>query len=656
MCGITGVYSRKVKVEAAWIKDITDVLKHRGPDDEGYLAINTTTDTLYKLSGADSKIKGPRIESFAYPVNLMLGHRRLSILDPSASGHQPMSNRDGSTWIIHNGEIYNYIEIRAELKGLGYTFSTNTDTEVLLYAYEAWGDECLSKFNGMWAFVIYDKKKNILFGARDRFGVRPLYFYNAADYFVFASEIKALVRLPFIKKEINQELVFDYLVTGWEESMQEVFFKNIFELEPAFAFSYDLSNAEFKKWPYYELTYIDEWAEFSEKSLQEYANLGKDMLFDAVKLRLRSDVPVGACLSGGLDSSALVSVIDRLLKNNTIAQVGERQKVFTASYNDSIDESGWARLVVEQTKTDWYRTHPKASEFLEDLEDLIYTQDMPFGSTSIYAQYRVMKLASESGIKVLLDGQGGDELFSGYKSNYVAYYMELLKGFHLGKIINELSCIKNSPVNLGYLGLNCAKFLGVLFLPGQLKPGAARLLAKENTYFNSDFWNAHKHRLDIVKGRAIASLNRMLYKYVTGLKLKTLLRYADRNSMRFSVELRSPFADDVNLIEYAFRIPSVYKIHNGFSKYALREMTSGLLPEKIRQRTDKVGFATPEYAWLNHARDELKDYITDDLSQFINVKELRKHWDGLMLSQSRGGITTLWRFINLAVWMKVYGL
>ncbi len=657
MCGIAGIHSLKGTINPAWIKKMADTLKHRGPDDEGYLSANTHTGTVCHFTGTDSKVDGLRIETSNHDGNLLLGHRRLSILDTSPVGHQPMGNRDGSPWIVYNGEVYNYIELKEELKSLGYSFRTHTDTEVLLAAYEAWGMKCLDRLNGMWAFVVYDKKKKLLFGARDRFGVKPLYYYRDEGFFAFASEIKALAGLPPVRTGVNPGAVFDYLVLGWEENKEEGFFKNIFELNPAFAFSYNLANAQLKTWQYYTLAYTDEWVTFDEKRLDDYAERTKEGISHAVALRLRSDVPVGSCLSGGLDSSTIVCLINGIIEKDAGTSVGERQKVFTASYRgDAIDESGWARLVVERTRTAWHQTFPQSQEFLHDLEDLVYVQDVPFGSTTIYAQYQVMRLARESGVRVLLDGQGGDELFTGYKSYYVAFYVEMLRRFRLADMIRELINIRNSPVSINYLASFLAKLAGAVALPGILKEAAVKASARENAYLNADFWHAHKHRLDMIKERVPASLNHILHGYITGLKLKTLLRYADRNSMRFSVESRTPFADDVNLIEFAFQIPSVYKIHNGWSKYLLRQAARGLLPEEIRQRKDKIGFATPEYRWLNETKDALKAYVTGDMREFVDAERMVRDWDHLVKNQSQSGITHLWRFINFAVWKKVYGM
>ncbi len=657
MCGIAGIYSLKEKPENSWILTMTNALKHRGPDDEGFLAVDLKNREICNLTNTDSKVSGRKIEGFEKTVNLLLGHRRLSILDTSSLGHQPMSNRDKTLWIVYNGEIYNYLELRKELKSIGYDFRTNTDTEVLLVAYEEWGERCLDRFNGMWSFVIYDSRKNILFGARDRFGTKPFYYFMDQKFFVFASEIKAILSLPFIMREINPKAVFDYLVFGFQEIEEEGFFKNIFELQPSFAFYYDLQSDVIKKWKYYTLAYTDKWEKFEERKLYEYKPVIRNLLFDAVALRLRSDVPVGSCLSGGIDSSTIVCIINKLLERDCIKQIGNRQRVFTSTYEvEAIDESKWAAMVVEQAQISWRRTVPKSNEFLLDLEDLIHTQDIPFGSTSIYAQYRVMRLAKESGIKVLLDGQGGDELFAGYHNHQGIFVLEMLKHFDITRFIEEWKSNENSPTNKKSLIVLLMKIIGARVLPIALKETALQKITKECNYINKDFWREYKFRLEAIKSKAKTSLNQMLYEYVTGSNLKTLLRYEDRNSMRFSIESRPPFADDVNLIEYIFQIPSSYKIYQGWSKYLLREVTKGILPEEIRTRKDKIGFATPEHSWLNEARYILREYITEDLDMFFNVRKMLDDWDILIKNQSENVVTNIWRFINLAVWKKVFAL
>lgn len=649
MCGIAGYFSSNFQ-DGKTIFSLTNAIKHRGPDDEGYLAVNTYSSQIYELIGDDSVVGGKHISDFDKKANLYLGHRRLSIIDPTPAGHQPMSNDDKTIWIVFNGEIYNYIEIRDELKSKGYVFKTATDTEVIIKSYEEWGFDCLQKFNGMWAFVIYDKEKQILFGARDRFGVKPLYYYIDDYSFAFASEIKALLKLPCYRKEINETAVFDYLVLNLEEYETESFFKNIMELKPSYYFIFNLRERKFLLKKYYHLIYDTHFHDFKEDEVKEYSTNVKKLIFDSVKIRLRSDVPIGTCLSGGLDSSTITCIIDNFLKKEEMDQIGSKQRVFTACYDDTqIDESKWAQIVVNNTNAKWFKTFPKAEELLNDLDDLVYYQEIPFGSTSIYAQYRVMKLAKENGVKVLLDGQGGDELFGGYHTYYKVYLAELISKGRLKIAINELKEIrKNGAEPLK----GVFKILLSPLVPGFLKNFLGRYKYPAYNFLNKDFAKKFKNRLFIEENSN--NLNEFLFKHITYLNLKTLLKYEDRNSMRFSIEARAPFADDINLIEYVFKIPSSYKIHNGWTKYLMRTAMDGVIPKEIQWRRDKIGFATPEQQWFIKNSHYLKSYLIKDLQCFLNIENIENVWDELIANKNVDFTRFVWRIINLNLWYRKF--
>jgi asparagine synthase (glutamine-hydrolysing) len=635
----------------------TDALKHRGPDDEGFLAIQSGGNRCVELIGPASQVPGAPLESFDGRATGFLGHRRLSIIDLSPAGHQPMPDSDEQYWIVFNGEIYNYQELRDELRQHGQRFRTDTDTEVLLNAYRQWGTQCLSRLNGMFAFAILDRRRNVVFGARDPFGVKPLYYWSDSGSFAFASEMKALVSLPFVERRINDVAAFDYLVLGRSQVGAESFFKGIHELLPASAFEYDLSSGCLKSWRYFELAVNRRYEPFDGSEMERHVHRVRNLITEAVRLRLRSDVPVGSCLSGGIDSSTVVGVVNALLEREPLSQVGDRQKVFTACYEDPrFDESRWARLMVEQTTTSWHRTFPSASGLRADLEDLVYAQDVPFGSTSIYAQYCVMQLARQNGVKVLLDGQGADELFTGYHPYYRAFFLELLRAFAVKDLAREFRGLRNAPVGAIDLIRSIGRSLGIGWSPGVLRARAVNMMRRETRYIEADFWHGHEDRLETVPKKPGWSLNDMLRDNMTGVTLRSLLRYEDRNSMKFSIESRTPFADDIPLITDVFAIPSVYKIHDGWSKYLLRQAAGGLLPGAISSRTDKVGFSTPEYQWMKDLRGDLKAYITDDLKPYVNVQRLHADWDTLIDSQARSGITHLWKFVNFAVWKQVYGV
>lgn len=648
MCGIAGFFNSTFD-DNKTITLMTNALRHRGPDDEGYIAVNTETLKITELIGNDSVVGGVNINDFKERANLFLGHRRLSIIDPTPAGHQPMANDNNSIWIIFNGEVYNYIEIRQELKNKGYHFKTSCDTEVIIKAYEEWGFECLHRFNGMWAFVIYDKRKNILFGARDRFGVKPLYYYLDDKHFAFASEIKALLKLPFYKKEVNETAVFDYLVLNLEEYEKESFFKNIYELKPANFFTFDLNTKKIHFEEYFKLDYFKTYEQYDERKFFEYSEVVKNLIFNSINLRLRSDVPIGTCLSGGLDSSTVVCVINDFLKKREIKQIGKTQKVFTACYEDkSVDESNWANIVVEHTNTEWFKTYPKAEDLFQDLEDLVYYQDIPFSSTSIYAQYRVMKLAKESNVKVLLDGQGGDELFGGYHIYYKVFLAELIKNGYFKTALNEYKEIKKS----GARPLEGAlKILLTPFIPSLFKDSFGKLKYPAFRYLNEDFAKKFANRVFVEENSN--NLNEFLQRHMTYLNLKTLLKYEDRNSMRFSIEARTPFADDTDLIEYVFKIPSSYKIHNGWTKYLMRKAMEGVLPKEIQWRRDKIGFATPEKKWLQDNKSFIKERISRSkiLKEICIIDNLLSDIDNGLLFRK---INLLWGFLNLALWYERY--
>jgi len=656
MCGIAGIASTKGGIEAAHIKAMADVLRHRGPDDEGYIAVGASSGEVCELIGPGSKVAGGDIRAFSKNAKVFLGHRRLSILDLSPAGHQPMPDSRRENWVVFNGEIYNYVELRDELCALGHVFRTKTDTEVLLAAYAEWGEACLQRFNGMWAFVIYDAKSNRLFGARDRFGVKPLYYIRNGPSFAFASEIKALLKLPDVRKKINDAAAFDYLAVGMEEGREEGLFEGIYELQPSCSFEYGLASGSFAVKRYYTLEFNGSRDAFDEKTAARHVAATKERLFEAVRLRLRSDVPVGTCLSGGIDSSSIVCVINSILGEGSMAQVGDRQKVFTASYDlKDVDESKWAGLVASSTRTEWIRTYPAAADMANDLEDLVYSQDIPFGSTSIYAQYRVMRLAAENGVKVLLDGQGGDEIFSGYHGFYAALFAEAVTGMNVPAFVREMRRLGNSPVTARFVIKSLVKHLASHVLPAPVLRKAYSKKSRALRYLDRGFWDRNKHRLDELPGRKRLSLNSQMHHAMTSYGLKSLLRYEDRNSMRFSIESRTPFADDIGLIEGTFAIPGAFKIHNGWSKYLLREAMRGVIPDDIRERKDKVGFATPERLWLAELKDKMRGYIDGGLSGFVDTRALLKDWDGFAAGQFGVG-ENAWRIINFAVWKKVYGL
>jgi asparagine synthase (glutamine-hydrolysing) len=654
MCGIAGLLSWERGADRTWIRRMTEAIRHRGPDDEGYLAVETATGRITPLAGPDSRVNDPQIDDYAGDANLWLGHRRLAVVDVSARGHQPMADRERTAWIVYNGEIYNFRELRGELTGLGHVFVSDTDTEVLLAAYRQWGRACLDRFDGMWSFVLYDARRKVLFGARDRFGVKPLYYYRDARRFMFASEVKALLAWRDVDWSIDPAVAWRYLALGADGADEgATLVRGIVELPGGAAFELGVTDADWRQWRYYELP----WQDASEPWQPAVARAGiertRELLDAAVRRHMMADVAVGSCLSGGLDSSAVVGTIAGLHRQKPIEPVGVALRTFTAVYPGlPIDEGARAETVATSVASAWHPVRPRAEEFAADLEDLVYCQDLPFGSTSIYAQYGVMRAAREVGVTVLLDGQGGDELFGGYPRFLGVFWAELWRQGHYGRLLRELSQLHHGP--LGHRSWMVSVGRSLMARAPALIGRAAGRYALSAAYLDADL--NRRFAPPVASPAGPSSLNGVLAAFMGRAHLAALLRYEDRNAMRFSIEARTPFADDRALIEHVFGLPSVYKIHDGRTKYLLREAVAGRIPEAVRLATHKIGFATPEVDWLRHVQGRLRDELSGTPAGFLQVDAILRDWDRLLARQQAGERVTLWRYLNFALWRRVFRL
>jgi asparagine synthase (glutamine-hydrolysing) len=628
MCGIAGIiHKQKEDSIKDSIFDMSQAIKHRGPDGEGF----TFFSDLIEIPAYSNDTPKVNIESNRFLFNpkkslkdvssnyhMAFAHRRLSIIDLSESGHQPMCDMSSNYWITFNGEIFNYLELKAELKEKGHQFLTQTDTEVILAAYKEWGTNCLEKFNGMFALALYDKLKQEVFCARDRVGVKPFYFINTSTTFAFASEQKAFLKSKLIPFEINETQQFDFILNAELETEEQSLFKNIYELKPSHYFIFNLKTFDLIINSYYDINLNSN----HHSSESEIIDTIESKLKHAIDLRLRSDVEIGSCLSGGLDSSIIAGMIRQL-------QPAKSTQLFTAIFpHEAFDESNYAKEVANFVNGNWQTVSPTETDFFNDIEKLNYSQDLPIWSTSTYSQYRVMKLASENHIKVLLDGQGADELFGGYAHHYFSLWKEL-------PLVSTFKSINDARQSIRHPFLNFGK-----------------QLLKENLHIGFDYSSYfHSPLNQIAKPRTIHfknTLNEQLKTDYFG-NLKSFLKCEDRCSMAFGIESRVPFADDVELVDYIFSVQGNKKIKNGVSKYLLREATKNYIPEKIYKRTDKVGFETPVEKWLTNYQSEILDVITHQLD-FINHQQLKDNFTKL-LSQKP---TFVLRLYSLAIWKKVF--
>jgi asparagine synthase (glutamine-hydrolysing) len=566
LCGICG--SNGIEAQKRVYK-MLDVLKHRGPD------------------GSDVWSDG----------FITLGHNRLAIIDLTDAGKQPMHRGD---WVItYNGEIYNYIEVKRQMQEIyNIKFTTESDTEVILAAWETWKEKALAKFRGMWAFAIYNKRTQDLYLCRDRFGIKPLYYYYKNNTLLFSSEIKAILEEKMILRRVHIPAIVDYLI-GFHDHNEFTFFEGILQIPPGHYLHFNLNSNNKKLIKYYDFT---KKIENRTSTVEEF----EQVFHESVLLHLRSDVPVGTCLSGGLDSSSVATKAVNFLKNG----FNKSFHAFTAQSEDPLnDETIYAKQVVEHSELIWHLTKPSADDFLHNWEQCLWFQDEPVGGLSIFLQYFIMKTASEVGLKVMLDGQGGDEALLGYERYYPTLFLHWLKRGRIDRSYKEfISASKNSKLNTKQLAMYIIYFL----LPG------IRVARNEKKYKQIPR-TILEHGLNTIResSKSYHDLRALQIAEITKYQLPHLLKYEDRNSMAWSVEARVPFVDH-KLIETAITLGPEDKIRNGYSKWALRKTMDGKMPDSITWRKNKIGFEAPEAKWIVTLKSEI-DY---QISKSAIIKEL----------------------------------
>ncbi len=607
MCGILSIISTKANAGSGNLLKACSVIKHRGPDDEGLLTwlpgqspvVWAGEDTAPSTLGHWSYSKLSPEQKF----KVGFGHRRLSILDLSPAGHQPMLYEPASLAITFNGEIYNYLEIKEELENLGHQFKSTTDTEVILHAWAEWGTKCLDKFNGMFAFVILDHKKGELFAVRDRFGVKPLYYYNGASAIYLASEIKQIKTSPDFRFKLDESVAHDYLAYGTCEYGESTFYADIKQVPSGHYLHVNLlTEVPVQKMVKWYTLVPKKWS----GSFEDASGKFRELLTDAVRLRLRSDVKVGSCLSGGLDSSSIVCLAAELLKAN-----GDfaGQETVTACYdNVRYDEWHFAQEVIKKTNAHAHQTFPSFRQLQDEMDAFLWHQDAPTGSTSQFSQWAVFKKTHEIGLKVMIDGQGADEQLAGYGGYDAALYTGLMKKAKFGAILDEALHYKKEKGTWpkGFLLAAMQMNLGNGFskmLPEKLRIG--------NTAASPEWMlDGHSNRYDSQS----ASLQEHLLKQVYMDPLPSLLRYEDHNSMAWSVESRTPFMD-YRLLEFNLGLPENFVYKRGLRKTILRHAMHNVIPEAIENRRDKMGFVTPEESWL---KGEGKEWFKDGIDKACN--------------------------------------
>lgn len=646
MCGIAGALNVVEGINVKKLEDMTSIIKHRGPDDEGFYlyGLNNESYAYGKDSSTEIKNSGLKPVNELYENNFSLGfgHRRLSIIDVSANGHQPMEFCD--LVITFNGEIYNYLELKCELEALGYKIETEGDTEVLIKSYLHWGEDCVNHFNGMWSFAIWDKRNNKLFCSRDRFGVKPFYYYLNEGRFYFSSEIKQLIEYG-VEPRVNDRIIYAFLLFALHDFSEDTFFESIYALKGGESISIELASDyksfKFKKYRYWDMNFESDTNDMDFES--ECKSVG-ELLNDSIRLRLRSDVEVGSCLSGGLDSSTIVTLVCKQLAEKDYDL--SRFRTFTSCYDESkeVDERYFSDMIVNNSKCSNIKIKPTTDKIKSDMEALVWHQDEPFGSLSIYASWCVMESARENGIKVLLDGQGGDETLLGYERFFAFALKEKIASFKILDAVKEynLAC-RNSA-------MNHKKLLAYFLYFNSSSIREKRLKLKYGNYFASDFVSRFSND-NIVDDILVFSNLKDLQKNELLTVISHLLRYEDRNSMAHSIEARVPFMD-YRFAQKAVSLPTSFKIRNGWTKAILRKYMEGKMPSEVTYRKDKLGFAVPQDKWIN----DLNEYFSEKLlssprsARYFKMEKIKE------IFQNRTDAEMRFRFIMLEMWMRCFDL
>lgn len=662
MCGVSGVISKDF-IRPDIISGMNKIIRHRGPDDEGFVLFDKENfivaggdDTATESWSANLKYcPVENIRSVTGQYQVAFGHRRLSILDLSPAGHQPMCSSDERYWITYNGEIYNFPELRHQLTELGFSFTTHSDTEVILAAYSAWGKDCLNKLNGMWAFAIYDKLEKTLFLSRDRFGIKPLYYWFSPEgNFYFASEIKQFTVLPDWEAKGNKSRILDYLFYSSTDHTDETLFDQVFQIKPGHYAQFKMDNDNyFKDKKVEQVKWNINLAEPFKGSIDEAAVKFADLFEEAVKSHLRADVPVGSALSGGFDSSAVVCSIDKVLNESGLQTL---QKTFSSvSTYVKYSEKPWMEAVINHTNVDPYFIYPTAKDAINQIEKITWHMDEPFQSLSPFLSYNIFAKAREEGVIVLLNGQGADEYLSGYGEFDNLLLKKKLFQLKFKSVTDYLR--KKRGLSL----LNCFKTISFLFLPYQylqkigvvnnIKTPLKKLLNNKLSIQN------YRHPY-LVNNYKRSSLSEISNYQMLNDPLQRYLHWEDRNSMASSTEARVPFLDH-KLVEFTRSLPLDYLTNLEQPKLILVRALWNLLPIKIRERKDKMGYISPEELWFkNDFKEEfidLFDSYSEAAISIIDIPKTRAH----LIKIQQGEIPfsyDYWRLIHLCIWLKVFNI
>ena len=665
MCGISAIFPTKSGIDLLPIKKMTDQVRHRGPDDEGYVFFNGRTAGADTFGGADTPEDVFRTRLGYLPQEILsdniapdswatLGHRRLSIIDLSPSGHQPMSIIDGRYWIVYNGEIYNWRELRREIERSGARFQSHSDTEVILWAYHLWGAGCLARFNGMFAFVLVDTVGRKVFAARDRFGVKPLYYWSSPRGFLaLASEIKQFTILPGWSANLNNQRAYDFLAWGIADHTDETLFDGVRQLRGGqfieIATDSIGRNISAKTWYGLNPPPVDLPFDAAQEKFRE-------LFFNAVDLRLQADVPVGTGFSGGIDSSSIVCTVNAILQRERNNSAGQNTFSSCSSIKE-FDEREFIDEVAGKIDVTAHYTYPRMEDLFPTINRITWHQDEPFNSTSIYAEWDIFGLVSRTPVKVTLDGHGSDELIAGYHIFFAPFFAGMIKKLRLLQLAREIAAVRRvHGYGIGFVAENALSVL----LPDFIGQPIRSIIGVNTAY--TDWIETRKLNIERKypkegKGTRQADVNAFSLCQFLYTSLPIQLHWSDRDSMAHSVESRAPFLD-YRIVEFVMGCPERYKLDKGMTKRLLRSAMAGIVPAKILARVDKMGFVTPEEVWVRRQNPNLfRSALTRSVENARGVMNDRALVLGNRIIDGKDRYNNLlWRMISFGTWMDCFSV
>lgn len=633
MCGITGYYSQNVyESKTNKIVDMTNLIKHRGPDDEGYVFIDTSDNIFIDTSGEDSpdiiKEKFKDVKSLnEIRHNLAFGHRRYAIIDLSPGGHQPFWDENHSVCVSFNGEIYNYIELKEELEKKGYKFVTTSDTEVLIKSYIEWGEKCFEKFNGTWAVSIYDTQKKKLLLSRDRIGKNPLYYTIRDNTLYWSSEIKSLLHVCGVDSfSINKQAIYDFINYGLRDLDNSTFWNEIHTL-PAATYVWIDDSLKFQEHIYW--TIPTKRLQPSEISLDDAKMRLRNLLVDALNIRLRSDIPVGFALSGGMDSSSLLALFTQMLHKHTVS--------FTVKFTqEDANEEPFACMVAERCGklVDYRVVEPSFNDFWKDADDYVWLIEEPFHSPNVHVEQMIQKKLKSEGFGVMINGNGGDEVLAGYEHLYFHLYLDyILDKSKLAFIRESLSWIGKDLKALNRTAIS------ILSLHPKIKCLVKKCVKREDSFMRN---------IDGVNSRTLPNnFNDLMIGNMGQWLMNYWLRVGNKSYFGIPLETRSPFLD-YRLVEFTFTLPPEYLIYNGWHKYILRKTVEDLLPKGVTWRKNKMGFPFPYSEWLKSSKHIIENNVKNINCPYVDIEKLFDKYDCIVESDP----VLLWRYVSLLLWWK----